>query len=170
MNLPAADRFRRSLETAARFEKSASDAGLLLARVTVGGLFVFHGSAKFAAGIDGFAGYLDSLGVPFPLLNAYLAAGTEVLAGTALALGLFTRLSALPLAFTMAVAFFTATGAALSAPGGGGEYPLALGLFALAIALAGPGRASLDHALRVVLTKTGLTSQRPSVSAVRAVA
>ncbi|MEM1097653.1 MAG: DoxX family protein [Planctomycetota bacterium] len=170
MNLPNPERFQKPLDTAASLERPAADAGLLLARVAVGGLFVFHGSAKFTAGIDGFAGYLDSLGVPFPTLNAYLAAGTEVVAGLALALGLFTRLAALPLAFTMAVAFFTAKGAALSAQGGGGEYPLALGLFAIALALTGPGRASVDHALRTAWGKLSLAVRRPSHAQAPAIA
>ncbi|MEM8781506.1 MAG: DoxX family protein [Planctomycetota bacterium] len=134
------------------FERPAADAGLLLARTTAGGLFIFHGASKFSAGLDGFAGYLGSLGVPFPMLNAYLAAGTEVLAGAALMLGLLTRFAALPLAFTMGIAFFLAKGAELNPQGGGGEYALALGLFAIAIALTGPGRASLDHLLRSSLT------------------
>ncbi|MEM7626666.1 MAG: DoxX family protein [Planctomycetota bacterium] len=131
----------------ARLSETSREAGLLLLRVTLGGLFIFHGTAKFAGGIDGFAGYLDSLGVPLPLLNAYLAAGTEIVAGAAVALGLFTRLAAIPLAFTMAVAFVAAKGATLSAQGGGGEYPLALGLVAMALVLTGPGRFNLTSPL-----------------------
>jgi len=143
----------------------ARDTGLLLLRVTLGGLFIFHGSAKFSAGIDGFAGYLEILNVPLPLLNAYLAAGTEVGAGLAVVLGLFTRLATLPLAFTMAVAFVAAKGAQLNAQGGGGEYPLALGLVAIALALTGPGRFNLTTPLlrafkssRTVSTQARMTA------------
>lgn len=133
---------------AEKFEPVARDAGLLLARLTVGGLFIFHGSAKFLGGIDGFAGYLASLGVPLPTLNAYLAAGTEVFAGLAVTLGVLTRLASVPLVFTMAVAFFVAKGAALSPNGGGGEYALALGLTAAALILTGPGRFTATALLR----------------------
>lgn len=136
-----------TVRLAQQLEQPARDTGLLVLRVMLGGLFVFHGGAKFMNGIDGFAGYLDSLGVPFPMLNAYMAAGTEVLAGLAVIVGLFTRLAAIPLAFTMAVAFVTAKGATLSAQGGGGEYPLALGLAAVALALTGPGRFNVTTPL-----------------------
>ncbi|MEM1107836.1 MAG: DoxX family protein [Planctomycetota bacterium] len=133
--------------------------GLLLLRVTLGGLFVFHGGAKISGGIDGFAGYLASLGVPFPLLNAYLAAGTEIVAGVAVALGLLTRLASLPLAFTMGVAFFLAKGGQLSAQGGGGEYPLALGLVAVALVLTGPGRFNLTDPLLRLITRESSVKQ-----------
>ena len=149
-----------------RIAEPARDTGLLLLRVTLGGLFVFHGSAKFTAGIDGFAGYLDSLGVPFPLLNAYLAAGTEVVAGVAVALGLLTRLASIPLAFTMAVAFFTAKGAQLSAQGGGGEYPLALGLVAVALVLTGPGRFNLTTPLLRLIGSKRVALQAKHASAI----
>ena len=146
-----------------RLAELGRDTGLLLIRLTVGGLFVFHGTAKLNGGIDGFAGYLDSLGVPLPTLNAYLAAGTEVFAGLAVAAGLLTRLAAIPLAFTMAVAFFLAKGATLSAQGGGGEYPLALGLVAVGLILTGPGRFNVTAPLlRVVRAKT---SQKSNLSA-----
>ena len=151
-----------------RLAEPARDTGLLLLRVTLGGLFIFHGSAKFTNGIDGFAGYLESLNVPFPLLNAYLAAGTEVIAGAAVILGLFTRLAALPLAFTMAVAFFTAKGAQLSAQGGGGEYPLALGLVAIALLLTGPGRFNVTTQLLRAVFGQAKTSKATSTAAVLA--
>ncbi|WP_240612761.1 DoxX family protein [Alteromonas flava] len=47
------------------------------------------------------------LGMPFPTLMASLAAGTELLGGVLLLLGLATRLIALPLMFTMLVAAFS---------------------------------------------------------------
>ncbi|MEO1237816.1 MAG: DoxX family protein, partial [Planctomycetota bacterium] len=112
-------------------------------------------------GIDGFAGYLAGLGVPLPTLNAYLAAGTEVVAGVAVALGLFTRLAAVPLVVTMAVAFFLAKGAALNPNGGGGEYALALGLVAVTLILTGPGRFNLTAPL---LRGLAATSRGPKTS------
>mgnify|MGYP001803026857 CR=1 FL=1 len=61
-------------------------------------------------------------------------------------------------------------GAALSAQGGGGEYPLALGLCAIALALTGPGRASVDHALRPAWGKLSLAVRRPSHAQAPAIA
>ncbi len=73
---------------------------------------------------------------------------TEVVGGTALILGLFTRLAAVPLAFSMLVAtvlvhlpngFFSSSG--------GVEFTLLLTVACVALALTGPGKASLDHFL-----------------------
>ena len=47
------------------------------------------------------------LGLPFPILMAGLATGTELIGGTLLLVGLATRLMAIPLAITMLVAAFT---------------------------------------------------------------
>lgn len=122
------------------------DAGLLLARLGAAAVFIHHGAQKlFGAfggpGIEGFAGYLTSLKVPMPLLNAWLAGLAEFGGGVALALGLGTRLVGLPLTFTMAVAFFTAHKGNWSE----GELAGFLGLSSLALALTGAGRLSLDH-------------------------
>lgn len=47
------------------------------------------------------------LGLPFPTLLAFMAAGTELVGGALLVVGLATRLMALPLMFTMLVAAVT---------------------------------------------------------------
>ncbi len=64
-----------------------------------------------ASGPEGFARFLGALGVPFPLLNAWMVIAVEVACGLGLMLGAFlpatsllTRLSALPLAVDIAVA------------------------------------------------------------------
>jgi putative oxidoreductase len=73
---------------------------------------------------------------------------TEVVGGAALFLGLFTRLAAVPLAFSMLVAtvlvhlpngFFSSSG--------GVEFTLLLTVACVALALTGPGKASLDRVL-----------------------
>src|SRR5690606_6435504 len=89
------------------------DEGLLVIRLMLAVVFVFHGAQKlFGAfdgpGLEGFAGYLGSLGVPLPGLNAFLAGAAEFFGGLALATGVALRLAALPLAFTMLVAATTA--------------------------------------------------------------
>ena len=125
------------------------DLGLLLLRLSVGSVFVFHGSQKlFGAfgghGIAGFAGYLGQLGVPLPVLNAWLAASAEFFGGLALLLGLATPLAAVPLTITMLVAGFTAH-SGFDITQGGNEYTLVLASVALALGLNGPGRLSLQR-------------------------
>lgn len=48
------------------------------------------------------------LGLPFPMVLAALAIGTEVIGGLCLLFGVFTRLISVPLMITMIVAIFTA--------------------------------------------------------------
>lgn len=129
-----------------------TDTALLLIRLMLGVVFVFHGSQKlFGAfdgpGIDGFAGYLTSLEVPLPTLSAWLAALAEFGGGLSLLAGLGLRFMALPLAFTMGVAAFKVHGDAFSVQNSGMEYPLTLGVILIALALAGAGRFSLDAVL-----------------------
>jgi putative oxidoreductase len=130
----------------------SSDLGLLALRLAAGVVFVFHGSQKlFGAfdgiGIDAFAGYLESLAVPAPLANAWIAALVELLGGLALLAGAATRIVSIPLAFTMLVASLTAHGGQFDAGKGGMEYTLTLMSIAIALALTGAGKISLDARL-----------------------
>jgi putative oxidoreductase len=123
--------------------------GLLLIRIMVGLVFIFHGCQKlFGAwggpGLDGFAGYLESMGVPYPHASAVIAALTEFLGGISLATGAFLRLMAIPLVINMLVAIFTAhSGKGFDIQKGGMEYPLTLAVVVLALAIMGPGAYSL---------------------------
>lgn len=78
----------------------------LIGRVLIAWLFIPQGWAKIG-GFSGTAGYIASKGLPAPDL---LAAGTiavELVAGILLAIGLFTRWSALALAvFTLLASIF----------------------------------------------------------------
>ena len=129
-----------------------TDAGLFSIRAITGIVFSFHGAQKLfgvfgGPGIDGFAGFLGSLNVPLPTLNAYLAGGAEFFGGLALLTGIAARLFTLPLVITMLVASFMVHGGAFSAQANGMEYPLTLALVTLGIGLTGPGRWT---ALRLV--------------------
>ena len=52
--------------------------------------------------------FFQSLHIPFPAFNVYLAGGTECLGGLLLLIGLGSRLISLPLIFTMVIAYLTA--------------------------------------------------------------
>jgi putative oxidoreductase len=135
-----------------RRENAARDLGLLAIRLILGVVFLYHGSQKlFGAfggpGLSGFSGFLTSLGVPAPGVNAVLAASAEFLGGAAILLGLFTRLAAIPLVVTMAVAILTVHSKGFDASTGGMEYPLTLLVVALGLALTGAGGHSLDALL-----------------------
>ena len=102
--------------------------------------------------------FFTSLGIPAPGLNAAFVSGLEFAGGIALALGLATRLVALPLAFDMLIAYITADREALfsifSSPDkftAAAPYNF---LFAsLILLIFGPGKFSLDALLASRLAK-----------------
>ncbi|MEM1367916.1 MAG: DoxX family protein [Cyanobacteria bacterium P01_H01_bin.15] len=77
-----------------------------LARWAVGALMIHNGIDKLGD-VQGFADNVVAfMGLPFPIILTYLAAYTEIFASILLMLGFFTRLNAVALLGTMAVAIF----------------------------------------------------------------
>src|SRR4051794_28166633 len=87
----------------------------------------------------------EELHFPMPLLVAFLAKGAELTGGIFLLIGLFTRISASIVAFTMCIATVTANlGENFIIDGG---FTISYFLFALIFLLWGAGKYSLDHLL-----------------------
>jgi len=85
----------------------------------------------------------DELHFPLPVFMALLAKGSEFIGGILLAPGLFTRISASFIAFTMLVATLTANlGENFNIDGG---FTISYCLFALIIIVWGGGKYSLDY-------------------------
>ena len=125
----------------------AADLGLFLIRAMLGVVFVFHGGQKLFGlfggyGLEGTAGWMESVGIPLPLVSATLAGAAEFFGGLALLSGLGARLFAFALALTMVVASLTLSG--FDAQAGGMEYPLTLAFVAAGLVLTGPGRLCLS--------------------------
>jgi putative oxidoreductase len=122
-----------------------SDA-LAIIRIIAGILILKHGLAVFdSAGMNDMAGYLKKdLGMPLPLLMAYLAKGAEFFGGLLFALGLFTRLACIPLIITMLVAVFVAHNGHVASDG---EHAFLYLLLFAAFFLIGSGKWSLDTLL-----------------------
>ena len=94
------------------------------------------------------ASWFESIGIPFPTLNAYMAASTEILGVILLTLGLFTRLISIPLIIIMIVAIATVhLSHGFSAGDNGFEIPLYYMLFLALFASLGAGKLSLDYLL-----------------------
>lgn len=79
----------------------------LLARITIGFIFIQSGWGKLHH-LDKVIDFFTSLGIPAPHLQAPFVASIELICGSLVLLGLFTRLAALPLIGTMIVAILTA--------------------------------------------------------------
>lgn len=117
----------------------------LLGRVTLGVLFMSTGWGK-VHNLEKVTGFFGELGIPAPGFHAVLVSYTELVGGALLLVGLASRFAAVPLLVSMAVAILTAKRgevASLSDLFGLVEWTY-LALLAW-VALAGPGRASLDH-------------------------
>lgn len=123
-----------------------TDAGLLVLRLGLGALLLFHGVYKVTHGVAWIAGPLSGAGLPAWLqYGAYVG---EVLAPVLVILGLWARPAALVIAFDMFMAIFLARRADVAKvnPAGGGwaiELELMYLVAALALALAGGGRYGL---------------------------
>ncbi len=91
------------------FEKGV-DIPLLFLRVILAYTFFSPAMSKFSA-IEQTAGFFEYLGIPLPLLNAYLVASTELVGAVFLALGLLTRVISVPLMIILFVAIATVHGA-----------------------------------------------------------
>lgn len=74
--------------------------GLLLARVTVGVIFIMAGWMKLQD-MSGFISMMEGWGFPAPALLAWVTALVELVGGLAVLLGIFTRVAALLLAVIM---------------------------------------------------------------------
>ncbi|HRW36676.1 MAG TPA: DoxX family protein [Aquihabitans sp.] len=120
-------------------------------RVFLGFTLAFHGYWKVFQGgkIAGTARWFDSMGMkPNGRIHAIAAAGTELGAGTMMALGLLTPLAAAGYVGLMIVAAWTVHRANGYRSGvDGWEYNSVLAASAAYLAATGPGRWSLDQAI-----------------------
>jgi len=124
---------------------------LLAIRLYWGWHFFQTGLGKLG-NLSGTTSFFHELGIPFPGLNAVLAATTECIGGLFLLLGFASRLVAVPLIITMIVAYITADLDAVKAIFSDSDQFVTatpfLFLFACVIVLVfGPGKFSVDHLL-----------------------
>jgi putative oxidoreductase len=119
---------------------------LLLLRLGLGIIFVFHGYPKlFTHTRETMQGF-GHMG--FPVYFAYIAGVFEFFGGLLLIVGLFTRVAGLLLAAEMAVALVKVHGL-ISNPMAVENYqfPLSCAVGSFALAALGAGLLSLDHAV-----------------------
>ncbi|MCQ9134664.1 MULTISPECIES: DoxX family membrane protein [Streptomyces] len=128
------------------------DLGLLLLRLGTGGVLAAHGAQKLFGwfgghGLEGTGQFMESVGYAPGKASATAAGLAEAGGGALLALGLATPAAGAAAAGAMAGASAVHTPNGFFAASGGYEHAASLGLAAAGLAVAGPGRLSLDHAL-----------------------
>ena len=119
----------------------------LLVRIILGVVFIQSGWGKLH-NISGTAENFAGWHIPFPHFNAVLASSTEFVGGLLILLGLGTRLAAVPLIVVMTVAIITAKVPQLEdwTDFFGWDETAYAAMF-LWLAIAGAGKASIDHFL-----------------------
>lgn len=126
-----------------KFSANAVHAAVLILRVTVGVLMLNHGYNKlvhFDSMQDNFMNFLGMGKTPSLLLAIF----AEFFCSVFLILGLFTRLAAIPLVITMAVALFKVHHLEIFKDG---ETPALFLAAYITLLLIGPGKISLDNAI-----------------------
>ncbi len=120
---------------------------LLLLRLILA--YGFFGPAKMKLGnIEGIISWFESINIPLPALNAYMATGTEALGVLLLTLGLGTRLISIPLIITMIVAIVTVhLPNGFEAGSNGFEIPLYYMIMLFTLVIFGSGKFSVDYFL-----------------------
>ncbi|MGW7258923.1 DoxX family membrane protein [Streptomyces sp. NPDC054834] len=134
------------------------DLGLLLLRLGTGGVLAAHGTQKLFGwfgghGLEGTGKFMESVGYAPGKASATAAGLAETGGGTLLALGLATPAAGAAAAGAMAGAAAVHMPSGFFAQEGGYEYAATLALAATGLAITGPGRLSLDHALGHLLDR-----------------
>jgi putative oxidoreductase len=129
------------------------DTGLAVLHIVVGLLFVGHGAQKLFGvfgghGLEGTAGFFESLGLRPGRFHATAAGVNEFVGGALLALGLVVPVAAALLIATMVAASLTAhRGKGIWNQNQGIELPLVYSVIAFTLSAVGAGSASLDSAI-----------------------
>lgn len=122
----------------AGMDNKYSDLALLLLRVGVAYIFIVHGWGKLT-GIEGTAGFFGGLGIPVPVVMAWVVAIVEFFGGILVLLGAYAKIPNLLLAIVMLVAIL--------AQEGNFEFEFILLISTLVLFLTGSGQYSVDHKL-----------------------
>jgi putative oxidoreductase len=137
------------------------DTGRVLARATIGGLFIGHGTQKLfgwfgGPGIDGTAGMMDQLELRPARTNALAVGIAEAAGGALLAAGALMPVAGSILTGSMATAVRKVhLDKGLWNTAGGYEFNLTLVAAVVALIEAGPGRPSVDEGLGLKLKGSG---------------
>ena len=123
-------------------------------RLGAGAIFTAHGAQKLFGwfggyGLEGTAGWMESIGLAPGILMAAAAGGAEFFGGLLLIAGLLVRPTAFILAITMLVAIITVHAQhGLFMSNNGYEFGLALLVISAGLTVRGAGSLSVDNFLQ----------------------
>ena len=129
--------------------KAYQNVGLLIFRLGLGGMFMWHGFPKIFGGIEKWTALgktMGTFGIDFaPAFWGFMSGFAEFFGGLLIVLGLFYRLACLMLVFNLGVAFISqmADGKGLMKA----SQSLEDGFSFLGALFVGPGKYSLDEYL-----------------------
>lgn len=141
-------------------DKTARDAGVLLLRLTVGGLMAGHGAQKLFGwfggyGLEGTSGWLESMGMKPGRPWAIAAGGSEFGGGLLTALGLMHPVGPISMLGSMAVAARKVHwGKPIWVTEGGAELPVINIAVGVALSVVDPGRFSVDRVVGLQVPKS----------------
>lgn len=120
--------------------------GMLVLRIVFGVILIAHGLQKLLVfGLPGTTESFASIGIPLPAISTPLVVFVELVGGTAIVLGLGTRIFAALATVSMLVATFVVhLPFGLFVDNNGFEYTLILSAVGIALVVTGPGRFSID--------------------------
>lgn len=120
--------------------------GLLILRIGLGAMMMFHGFPKIMGGPDkwaGIGGSMNVIGIDFiPAFWGFMAAISEGLGGFLLLLGLFFRPVNMLLTFTMLIAALVHINKGEGIMGA--SHAIELGIVFFSLIFIGPGKYSVD--------------------------
>ncbi len=126
------------------------DFGLLILRIGIGGMFIFHGAPKMLGGPEKWekiGASMANVGIEFvPVFWGFMASFSEFIGGICIILGLFFRPACILLTITMTIAAL----GHLSRGDGlrGAAHAIEDGIVFLSLIFIGPGKYSLDEWLK----------------------
>jgi putative oxidoreductase len=130
--------------------QTTANVALLALRLILATVFIFHGSQKLFGWFGGYGltatgQYMESIGIPFGTVSAFLAGSTEFFGGILLLAGVLIPIVTIPMVVTMLVASFVAHGGGFNAQTGGMEYALTLAVVLASLGLLGGGDWTLER-------------------------
>ena len=138
----------RSIGSHTRLEQTARDVVLLMARVGLGVLMLWHAKVTydFGGSVSGVIAVFDQVGIPLAVITGPVNLFGELIGGLALIVGVGVRVVGVLMALNMVGAWvFVHTSGLYAMDRNGPELVIALGLLSLVLAVTGPGRLGLGH-------------------------